>query len=418
MAHILLSSSREVIGEMLKKLSLALGFLAFLNLLLVPTASAALRASIVIDGHTGAVLSRARADSQIYPASLTKVMTIYMLLEEITAGRITMDSKMTVSSIAAGRPSSKLYLKAGEKISVKLALEALIVRSANDVATVVAEHISGSENAFARAMTLKARTLGMNDTTFKNASGLYNWGQVSTARDLSRLARAVLRDFPDYSYLWSISSMKYRGHVIHSHNRLLRKLDGAIGMKTGYIRASGFNVIAVTERQGRQLITVVVGGSSSRERDRTAMALTETNIARASHKTIRVASPLPRPSFPTRETPPETRTVSDKHFDTQPKQVASSATSHSTQCNSISTTASGAWEVQLGAYYDFATAKRRADTVRRDFATLTAAAQPVIPSVTCNGSTLFRSRLAGLDETAARSICAQVGSQNCLALAP
>jgi len=397
---------------MLKKLYLALALLAIFSAL-PATAEAAARASIVIDGHTGAILSRARADSQIYPASLTKVMTIYLLLEEITAGRLTMDSKMTVSATAAARPASKLYLKPGEKISVKLALEALIVRSANDVATVVAEHIAGSEDAFAKKMTLKARTLGMHDTTFKNASGLYNWGQITTVRDLSRLARAVLNDFPDYSYIWSLRSMKYRGHVIASHNHLLKKLNGAVGMKTGYIRASGFNVIAVTERGGRQLITVVVGGRSSRERDRTAMALTETNIARASRQTTRrVASPPPRPNYhlaAVNASPPAPKA--------SPQGLNATAAS-ANQCNPLSANASGAWMVQLGAYTNFAAAKRRADAVQRDFAPLTQTAQAVIPRVTCNGSTLFRSRLAGLDETSARSLCARVGNQNCLALAP
>jgi D-alanyl-D-alanine carboxypeptidase len=401
---------------MFLKRAIALSLLALLSVFPMAAKAAVARASIVIDGHTGAVLSRARADSQVYPASLTKVMTIYLLLEEMKAGRLTLDSKMAVSATAASRPASKLYLKPGEKISVKLALEALIVRSANDVATVVAEHIAGSEDAFAKAMTLKARALGMHDTTFKNASGLYNWGQITTVRDLSRLARAVLRDFPDYSYIWSLSNMKYRGHVISSHNHLLKKLKGAIGMKTGYIRASGFNVIAVTERGGRQLITVVVGGRSSRERDRTAMALTETNIARASRKAARlVAVPQPRPAFyPNVSGQPAIKTTPRDAA----SPIAQSETKPTYQCNSIKTNASGAWMVQLGAYTNFAAAKRRADDVQRDFAQLTEAAEAVIPRVTCNGNTLFRARLAGLDETSARSLCARVGNQNCLALAP
>lgn len=370
------------------------------------------RASIVLDGHNGAVLTRHQADSKIYPASLTKVMTIYLLLTEIDQGRLSLDSKMTVSARAAARPASKLYLKKGEKISVKLALEALIVRSANDVATVVAEHISGSEEEFARKMTRAARELGMHDTTFKNASGLYNWGQVSTARDLGRLAYAVLREFPQFSYLWSQSTMIYRGLPIRSHNHLLRKLSGAVGMKTGYINASGYNVIAVTERDGRKLITVVLGGRSARERDRTAISLTETNIARASKATIRsITTPLPRPERAATTTTRDAEEVSYNVSTNLSADKVACVAPHSERRQE-------GWAVQLGAYKDLLSAERRTQNVRQRHTQLAASASAVFPRVTCNGSTLFRARLAGLSEIAAKSLCNQIGRENCLALAP
>ncbi len=285
----------------------ALGLVMFcviaLSMALPVTASSAFAAppqsSIVIDGHTGTTLSRSSADQKRYPASLTKMMTMYMVLERLRSGELTLDSKMIVSARAANRPASKLYLKPGERISVSLALSALIVRSANDVATVVAEHIGGSEDAFARMMTRRGRELGLLDTTFKNASGLYNWGQVTTAQDMARLAYSLLNDFPEYKHIWSQTSMNYRGQSYRSTNRLLTRLPGAIGMKTGYIRASGYNIVSVAERDGKRLIAVVIGGRSSKDRDRTAISLTEKTLHRASSKRIKQQqlTPLARPNF-------------------------------------------------------------------------------------------------------------------------
>ena len=389
----------------------------------MPAQAAPTRANIVIDGHSGKVLSRYRPDRKLYPASLVKLMTIYLLLEEIEAGRATPNTQMTVSSRAADQPRSKLYLRKGEKITAKLALEALIVRSANDVAMVVAEHISGNEEAFIKRMNLKARSLGMLDTQFANPSGLYNWNQVSTVRDMARLARALLRDFPDFKPSWSQTTMFYRGERYSSHNNVLRQIKGAVGMKTGYIRASGYNVVAVTERDGRQIITVVIGGRNARERDRLAKALTETNIHRASIKKFATASlPFPRPNYMppgARKTdlPSEQQTPSTQKATVKGNKHARALN----KCKNLSPQLQKTgWSVQLGAYESRTLATQRVQQIKSANQWLSAGAAAYVPSIDCNGQRLYRARIAGLSESVAKNLCAKMANDGsgCFTLAP
>ncbi len=194
-------------------------------------------ASIVVDAHSGRVLQYYRDEQMRFPASLTKIMTVYVTLEEIRAGRMGSNTPIRVSANAAKQPASKLGLREGEMISARLALQALIVKSANDVATAIAEHISGSETKFARRITRTARKLGMFDTSFANASGLFHRRQKSSARDIARLAKGAIDDFPAFNALWKQRYLVHKGRRIPGHNRLLGSLKGSIGMKTGYIRA-------------------------------------------------------------------------------------------------------------------------------------------------------------------------------------
>lgn len=200
-------------------------------------------ASIIVEEKTGTVLHASYPDRRSFPASLTKMMTLYMVFEALKTGSITLDKELTVSKRASRRPKSKLWLKKGQKITVKQVIGALVTKSANDAATVMAEALGGSEARFGQMMTARARQLGMTRTTFINASGLPDRRQVSTARDMAKLAMALRRDFPKEFKLFSMKSFKYRGRVHRNHNRLLGKFAGTDGIKTGYVRASGYNVV-------------------------------------------------------------------------------------------------------------------------------------------------------------------------------
>ena len=246
-------------------------------------------ASIVIEEATGKVLFSRNADSLRYPASLTKIMTLYLLFEDIEAGRMTLKSRIPVSKKAAGRSPSKLYLKPGQSISAEQAIYALVTKSANDVATALAEKLSGTEQKFAKRMTRKAKALGMRRTVFKNASGLPNRQQKSTARDMAVLAVAMRRDFPQFYKYFSTQSFNWKGRKYGNHNKLLAKYSGTDGIKTGYINASGFNLVATVERNGVRLIGVVFGGKTSRSRDRHMMKILDNQFKRVKTITVRRA---------------------------------------------------------------------------------------------------------------------------------
>jgi D-alanyl-D-alanine carboxypeptidase len=225
-------------------------------------------AAFVIQADSGDVLFARYSTARRYPASLTKMMTLYLLFEELDAGRLTLSSKLTVSKTASGQPPSKLGVKAGSTIDVETAIEALVVKSANDVAVVVAEKIGGSEWRFARKMTAKARALGMSRTTFRNASGLPNSKQVTTAKDMALLGQRLMQDFPQYFHYFSAKKFTWNKKTYSTHNSLVKTFTGADGIKTGYTRGSGFNLVTTAKRGDQRLIGVVLGGRSSRTRDR------------------------------------------------------------------------------------------------------------------------------------------------------
>ncbi|MCZ6467248.1 MAG: D-alanyl-D-alanine carboxypeptidase, partial [Alphaproteobacteria bacterium] len=225
-------------------------------------------ASVIMDAETGRVVHAVNANTRNYPASLTKMMTLYMVFAALEDGRLSMDQRLKVSARAARQPSSKLGLRKGQTITVKQAILAMVTKSANDVAATVAEALSGSERNFALTMTATARRLGMDRTIFRNASGLPHRGQQSTARDMAVLARALITDFPRHYHFFSTRTFTFGGIRHRNHNKMIATYDGADGIKTGYIRASGFNLVASAKRGDRRLIGVVFGGRSARGRDR------------------------------------------------------------------------------------------------------------------------------------------------------
>jgi D-alanyl-D-alanine carboxypeptidase len=224
-------------------------------------------ASIILDARNGAALSQANADETRHPASLTKMMTLYMVFEALREGRLRLDSRIVFSDEAASRPPSKLGIPPGMSITVEQAILALVTRSANDVAAAVGERLGGSETRFAQMMTLRARSLGMSRTTFRNASGLPDYDQVTTARDMALLGLRLQRDFPDRYHYFGVSHAEFGAIRIRNHNRMLESYEGVDGIKTGFIRDSGFNIVTSASRGGRRLIGAVFGGASWVERD-------------------------------------------------------------------------------------------------------------------------------------------------------
>ncbi len=231
--------------------------------------------ALLFDASDGKILYAEEMDDQWHPASLTKIMTAYLAFKAIKAGRLRLDDKVICSEHANKQPPSKIGLPVGGELTVELALQALIVKSANDVAIMLAEKISGSELQFVADMNAVARDLGMTRTTFANANGLPAFNQVSTARDLAKLARAVSSEFPEYAPYWSMTQMRIGKIRLASHNGLLKTFEGADGLKTGFICDSGFNVVASATRNGRRLMAVVLGEPSGGERNIRAASLLE-----------------------------------------------------------------------------------------------------------------------------------------------
>jgi D-alanyl-D-alanine carboxypeptidase len=275
--------------------------------------------SILIDVETGRVLSEENADAITYPASLTKMMTLYLTFEALNAGQIRLEQYLSVSYEAASRSPTKLGLRPGDSVSVQDLILGLVTRSANDAATVLAEGLGGSEPAFADHMTRKARQLGMTGTAYRNASGLPDPDQYTTARDQAQLALALYHDFPrEYRY-FATRQFYFQGRVIHNHNRLLDWYDGADGIKTGYIGASGYNLAASAVRDGHRLIGVIMGGPTAGTRDREMAALLDRGFAEigvatstlARHEVVPVPAEAtetaeaeqPQPPPPSREKP-------------------------------------------------------------------------------------------------------------------
>lgn len=237
------------------------------SLLSAPTAAAKTESYLVLDAATGQVLSEREADVPGHPASLTKMMTLYLLFDAVERGKASLDQRFVVSEWAAEQSPTKLGLTAGGTVAVRDLILGIITQSANDAAVVVAESLGGSESAFAEMMTQKARQLGMTRTFYRNASGLPDPGQITTARDLARLALALYRDFPNEYGYFATASFTYNGINHANHNRLMRSFQGMDGIKTGYVRASGFNLAASAVRNNRRLIGIVMGGTSPYARD-------------------------------------------------------------------------------------------------------------------------------------------------------
>ncbi len=257
------------------------------------TATAAIpNSAIIVDAKSGKVLYASNADERRHPASLTKMMTLYLLFDTIQSGKTTLDSEMPVSAYAAAQAPSKLGLRPGSSISVRDAIEAIVTKSANDVAVVIAEYLGGSEKAFAARMTSRAHAMGMTRSNFVNASGLPANQQWTTARDMATLGRALREHFPQFYSYFSTPSFVWQGRRIANHDNLLNRVDGVDGIKTGYTRASGFNLVSSVARDGRLVVGVVLGGVSTPARDNRMADLLEKYVPLASTGK-KTARPIP-----------------------------------------------------------------------------------------------------------------------------
>ena len=295
------------------------GFVAAVLTLSADPIDAAPYADIVVDANSGAVMHATNPDARRHPASLTKIMTLYLLFEQLDAGKLKLDTPLKVSAEAAGQSPTKLGLKPGSTLAVEDAIKGMVTRSANDAAVVVAEAIAGSEDDFAKLMTRKAHALGMHDTVYKNASGLPEDDQITTARDQSTLGRAVQERFPRYYKYFSIRSFTFRGESISNHNHLLGKVEGVDGIKTGYINASGFNLVTSVHRGNRYLVAVVMGGSSGGSRDARMRELINDKIALAS---IKRTAPMVAEASGTPDVRPEPMVVTKAEAKPAPMAVA------------------------------------------------------------------------------------------------
>jgi D-alanyl-D-alanine carboxypeptidase len=253
-------------------------------------------AAIVVDAGNGHTLYSVNSELPRYPASLTKMMTLYLLFEQMQQGRITTATQIPVSAYAARRPPTKIGFRPGDTIDVDSAIKALVVKSANDVAVALGEFMGGSEDRFAAMMTARARQLGMTGTTFRNASGLPDPDQHTTARDMALLGMALRQRFPQYYDYFSVTSFTYRGRLIRGHNDLIGRVQGVDGIKTGYVRDSGFNIVTSVNEDGRKLVAVVMGGESARLRNAEVEQLVLRYLPEASRNaaTLQSSPPLHR----------------------------------------------------------------------------------------------------------------------------
>ena len=387
-------------------LCLILGFLCGFS---TRTAQAT-TSSIMLNADDGKVMYEQNADEARYPASLTKLMTLYITFNALENGHLKLTDRLKVSRVAASRSPSKLGVKAGTTITVKDAIMAVIVKSANDCATVLAEHFAKTEADFAVLMTKTARKLGMNHTTFKNASGLPNSAQKSTARDMSKLAMAVYHHFPQYYKWFSVQSFRYQGQTITGHNHLLKTFAGADGMKTGYTAASGYNIITSARRNNKRVIAVTMGHKYLHERDKKAALMMDKGLQHLkNNKTVQVAEltkqingTTPAVQLAVRNTP------SLKKVPTAKQQTASAASVRS-----------GSYAVQVGSFSDYKRAKNYAHSVKNNLAKQFAVYNIKVEKVQTTGNTLYRSKVVGLAKNDAQKICQNMRRQkkSCLVIA-
>ncbi len=379
-------------------------------------------AAIVVDANSGEVLYENRPDSPRYPASITKVMTMYLAFEALAEGKLKLTDTIVVSPRAASMSPTKLGLRAGETISVDDALRSLAVQSANDMAVAVAEKIGGTESRFAALMTLRGQELGMTHTRFVNASGLPDSRQISTARDIAVLSRATMRDYPQYYSYFGSQQFAFRGRTMRNHNGLLGKMPGVDGLKTGFTNASGFNVSASAVRNGRRLIAVVLGGSSTAARDSNAEDLLLTGFDVLSRRDrgekITIAGNLFEPSAAGRVTrPPIGQGDAEQSglkivLTNNPAKPAAVAVK--TSVNAAK--APGKWGIQVGAFKQRDLASTQIKLIEKRFGEVVGDADSVVNRA--GGS--YRAQFTGLAENDAKSACRTLVAkrQVCMVLNP
>jgi D-alanyl-D-alanine carboxypeptidase len=377
-------------------------------------------ASIVVDMNSGRVIQAQSPDTPRYPASLTKMMTLYMLFTYMRAGVITPDSELLVTPYAASQSPTKLNLKPGSTIRTRDAIGALVTLSANDVAVTVAENLAGTEGNFARMMTKKAQSIGMMSTVFRNASGLPNDEQVTTARDMAILAQRLIRDFPEYYDCFQTKYFSYNGRRYRNHNHLLFGYKGTDGIKTGYTRAAGFNLTASVQRGDKHLVAVVLGGRTSATRDAAMRSLLDQSFPKAIAAkpsapyvaSLDDAAP-PRPTakkqvFELAGASAQTirfGSQSDAQAATMPVTAPESSTAEG---DTDATEATGPFHVQVGAYTSQAEATSRLGEVQGRAASLLDGHPPVSMMFQKDDTQWYRARFAGFTQDDARSTCAEL----------
>lgn len=366
-------------------------------------------ASIVIDVESGQVLHAVNPDTRNYPASLTKMMTLYVAFDAMKRGKLKMTQALPVSKRAAAARPSKLGLKVGSTITAEDAILAMLTKSANDAAVVVAEAIAGSEYKFSRLMTQKARDIGMTRSNFRNASGLPNRRQLSTARDMATLAKRLLKDFPEQYKLFSTPEFEFSGRRYHNHNKLLKSYPGVDGMKTGYTRASGYNLVASAQRDGRRIIGVVFGGRSSAARNTRMRNLLDKGFAK-----------LDKEPAPVQTTPPLAK-VAGSINGTSIVVARNDALRKPTNTTIQDTAGKAGWGIQVGAFKDDAPARKAAKkAVKQLRRNVRNTAQVVVVQVQQGTETIYRARLLGLSRSTANEACRRLQSRklSCVPVPP
>lgn len=397
--------------------------------------------AIVVEAKSGKIIYEDGADRVLHPASLTKMMTLYMTFAAMRAGKISENTRLPVSKFAASASPTKLGLRAGESIRTKDAILGLVTKSANDAARVLAEKIGGSEDRFARLMTDQAKRLGMSKTIFKNASGLPDDRQVSSPKDMAILARAILEHFPEYYAYFGTQQFTYKGRVQVNHNHLMERYPGMDGFKTGYVRASGFNLVSSAVQNNTRLIGVVFGGRTAALRDDWMEKLLDKSFADASlrmqHQDTRYAGTVLQPQSPAipettaeapMDIPVQTGAVdmaenTDQNVLTEPKidrptlteasltspaatvKKEKKAAAKSTGKNKL---ARADWGVQIGAYGNKKDAQNAVNHVRKNYRDLKNATTLVSSIKTKSGKRLYQARLIGLTEDRANNACSSL----------
>lgn len=390
-------------------------------------------AAVVVDANTGEVLYAKRADSPRYPASITKVMTLYLAFEAIQDGRMKPSDLITVSAKAAAQPPTKLGMTAGDVITVDDAMKAIAVKSANDMSVALAEHMAGSEAKFAALMTLRAQELGMLNTRFVNASGLPDSRQISSARDIAILSRAVMRDYPQYYSLFNLRSFTFRGVTMNNHNRLLARMPGVDGLKTGYTNASGYNLAASGVQDGRRLIVVMLGGTSNAARDNHVQELLNTGFdvmrRRDRGERILVAQSLfePPPPAPVQYASAQGDAGLPRATFTDGPDAGGFVVARSMPVEKAKATPvkkatpakkpKGQWTVQAGAFKSKDQARTQMVSIRKKFGKVLDDAEGVIGDKV---SGFFRVRFTGLTADDAQAACKALKAkkQTCMVVAP
>ena len=409
--------------------------LLFCAALTAPAVGQERYAAFVADMDSGEVLHAVRDTAPRHPASLTKMMTLYMLFEAVERGDLTLDSLLSVSTEAASRPASKLGVRAGTTIVVEDAIRALVIQSANDVAVVVAEALAADEPAFAAAMTARASGLGLTATRFNNASGLPDAGQITTARDMARLAFALRRDFPQFFHYFSETRFRWGSTTHTNHNTLVGRVEGVTGLKTGYIRASGFNIAVTAERSSRPLVAVVMGGASSGARDAharelieaayTAMEARDTGVRLAALNIPRL-NPIREQETLTAELAgmirPTARGAADGGAPAAQVTFAEEMAPVRSNAAAPMRAATGAgWSIQVGAYTSEIAARTRLDAVAQlGVSDLLRDASPFAQPLESGENRLWRARYAGLSADTARAACERLSRRGepCFTVAP